>query len=53
MNDADAQARIRADLIRRGRLIPATDSAPLDLPPGDPSADDSTEHISALREERL
>ncbi|WP_165956903.1 hypothetical protein [Kribbella antibiotica] len=52
MNDA-AQDRIRADLIRRSRLVPATDPAPLQLPPGDASPDDSTEHISALRKERL
>ncbi|GAA1688557.1 hypothetical protein GCM10009745_36850 [Kribbella yunnanensis] len=56
MNDTpagDDQASRRADLTRRGRLIPATDPAPIKLAPGEVSPDDSTEHVSALREERL
>ncbi|MFC9687554.1 hypothetical protein ACFTSF_03375 [Kribbella sp. NPDC056951] len=56
MNDipaGDDQASRRADLIRRGRLIPATDPAPIKLPAGEVSPDDSTEHISTLRDERL
>lgn len=42
------------DLVRRGRLIPATDSGPLALPTGEPdTATDSTQIVSDLREERL
>jgi prevent-host-death family protein len=43
-----------SDLVRRGRLIPASDPAPPALPPGDPDLSvDSTEVVSDLREERL
>lgn len=50
----DANSSIRADLISRGRLIPASDPGPLTLPPGEPDLTvDSTEIISDLREERL
>jgi prevent-host-death family protein len=49
----DAESGL-ADLVRRGRLIPASDPAPPALPPGDPDLSiDSTEIISDLREERL
>ncbi|GAA1573028.1 MULTISPECIES: type II toxin-antitoxin system prevent-host-death family antitoxin [Kribbella] len=45
---------LRTDLIRRGRLVPATNPGPLVLPPGEPDlTTDSTEVISDLREERL
>lgn len=45
---------IRNDLIRRGRLIPASNPGPLTLPPGEPDlSTDSTAVISDLREERL
>jgi|1186.fasta_scaffold495542_1 hypothetical protein len=52
------QARVaedkRADLIRRGRLIPASDRTPLALPAGPADlSTDSTEVVSSLREERL
>ncbi|WP_166679531.1 hypothetical protein [Kribbella pratensis] len=47
-------ANIRADLVRRGRLIPADDPIPLELPPGDvDTSTDSTEVIADLREDRL
>jgi prevent-host-death family protein len=50
----DDHARGMDELIRRGRLIPATDSAPPALPPGEPDLTiDSTEVISNLREDRL
>ena len=50
----DDNTSTRADLIRRGRLIPAGDPGPLALPPGEPDLSvDSTEIISDLREERL
>ncbi|MGW6278911.1 type II toxin-antitoxin system Phd/YefM family antitoxin [Kribbella sp. NPDC055071] len=50
----DDTAGIRADLIRRGRLIPASNPGPLTLPPGEPDLTvDSTDIISDLREERL
>jgi prevent-host-death family protein len=50
----DDNTRGLGDLVRRGRLIPATDQAPPALPPGDPDLlIDSTEVISDLREERL
>jgi len=43
-----------ADLVRRGRLIPASDPTPPALPPGESDLSiDSTEVISDLREERL
>ncbi|MFC9892454.1 type II toxin-antitoxin system Phd/YefM family antitoxin [Nocardia sp. NPDC127579] len=43
-----------ADLIRRGRLIPASDPTPMATPPGEPDLSiDSTEIVSELREERL
>jgi hypothetical protein len=52
-----------ADLIRRGRLIPASDTTSPDLPPYDADADadeivselcdDSTDAVSDLREDRL
>lgn len=43
-----------ADLVRRGRLIPASDPTPPALPPGELDLSiDSAEVISALREERL
>ncbi len=42
------------DLITRGRVIPATSTGPIPLPPSEPDLmTDSTETISALREERL
>lgn len=42
------------DLIRRGRVVPATSSGPIPLPPGEPDlTTDSTEIISELRAERL
>jgi prevent-host-death family protein len=46
---------IRAELIRRGRLIPASAPGPLPPPPaGEPDLSiDSTDIISDLREERL
>jgi prevent-host-death family protein len=50
----DDSTRGVADLVRRGRLIPASDPASPALPPGDPDlAIDSTDIISDLREERL
>jgi len=50
----DDNTSIRADLIRRGRLIPASNPGPLVLPPGEPDLSiDSTDIISDLREERL
>jgi prevent-host-death family protein len=50
----DDSTRGLADLVRRGRLIPASDPASPALPPGDPDlAIDSTDIISDLREERL
>jgi prevent-host-death family protein len=50
----DDNTRGLADLVRRGRLIPATDPSPLTLPSGDPELSiDSTDVISDLREERL
>ncbi|MGY4772599.1 type II toxin-antitoxin system Phd/YefM family antitoxin [Kribbella sp. CWNU-51] len=43
-----------ADLVRRGRLTPASDPTPPALPPGELDLSiDSAEVISALREERL
>jgi hypothetical protein len=48
----DDGIRDLADLIRRGKLIPASDPAPLALPVGDPDLSiDSTDVISDLREE--
>lgn len=45
---------IRTDLIRRGRLIPASNPGSLALPPGDPDLSiDSADVVSDLREERL
>jgi prevent-host-death family protein len=50
----DDNTSIRADLVRRGRLIPASNPGPLTLPPGEPDlATDSTDVVSDLREERL
>ncbi|NIK54854.1 type II toxin-antitoxin system Phd/YefM family antitoxin [Kribbella shirazensis] len=50
----DDSTSIRADLVRRGRLIPASNPGPLTLPPGEPDLSiDSTEVVSDLREERL
>ncbi|TCO47568.1 prevent-host-death family protein [Kribbella antiqua] len=50
----DDNTRGLADLVRRGRLIPATDPSPLTLPSGDPDLSiDSADVISDLREERL
>jgi prevent-host-death family protein len=50
----DDTAGIRADLIRRGRLIPASNPGSLTLPPGEPDLTvDSTDIVSDLREERL
>ncbi|HWD79033.1 MAG TPA: type II toxin-antitoxin system prevent-host-death family antitoxin [Kribbella sp.] len=50
----DDNTSIRADLIRRGRLIPASNPGPLVLPAGEPDLSvDSTEIVSDLREERL
>ncbi len=44
----------RAELIRRGRLIPSITSAPMVVPRGEPDLSiDSTDIISDLREERL
>lgn len=44
----------RSELIRRGRLIPATAPAHLVVPPGEPDlSTDSTDIVSDLREERL
>jgi prevent-host-death family protein len=42
------------DLVRRGRIIPATDTGPIPLPPGRPDLlIDSTDIVSDLRDERL
>lgn len=50
---ADAESDL-ANLVRRGRLIAASDPTPLALPTGEPDLSiDSTEVISDLREERL
>src|SRR4051794_7404803 len=51
----DANPSLRAGLIRRGRLIPASDPGPLPPPPaGEPDLSiNSTDIISDLREERL
>jgi prevent-host-death family protein len=50
----DNDTSTRAELIRRGRLIPATSPAPVVVPPGEPDLSiDSTDIISDLREERL
>ncbi|MEU8226988.1 type II toxin-antitoxin system prevent-host-death family antitoxin [Kribbella sp. NPDC048915] len=50
----DDDTSVRADLIRRGRLIPASNPGPLRLPPGEVDKTvDSTDIISDLREERL
>jgi prevent-host-death family protein len=50
----DDNSSIRAELIRRGRLIPASNPGPLVLPPCEPDLSvDSTEIVSDLREERL
>jgi prevent-host-death family protein len=43
-----------ADLVRRGRLIPATDPGPPALPEGEiDTVTDSAQVVSDLREERL
>lgn len=50
----DDSIRIRADLIRRGRLIPASDPTSSVLPTDQTDlSTDSTDIISDLREERL
>ncbi|MEU4193087.1 type II toxin-antitoxin system prevent-host-death family antitoxin [Kribbella sp. NPDC026611] len=50
----DNNTSIRDELIRRGRLIPASNPGPLALPPGEPDLSiDSTDIVSDLREERL
>lgn len=50
----DGSERGIADLVRRGRLIPASDPTPPALPRGELDLSiDSTEVISDLREERL
>jgi prevent-host-death family protein len=50
----DTNATRRADLVRRGRLIPAGHLGPLVLPQSKPDLSvDSTEVISDLRKERL
>ncbi|MGC4943723.1 type II toxin-antitoxin system Phd/YefM family antitoxin [Kribbella sp. DT2] len=50
----DHDTSTRVELIRRGRLIPATSPAPVVVPPGEPDLSiDSTDIISDLREERL
>jgi len=43
-----------ADLVSRGRLLPATDTGPIALPEGETDmSTDSTQVVSDLREERL
>ncbi|MDX2974089.1 hypothetical protein PWY87_28355 [Kribbella solani] len=50
----DSTPGIRTDLIRRGRLVQASDPAPLPLPSGEPDLSiDSTDVVSEPREERL
>ncbi|MEV6287315.1 type II toxin-antitoxin system prevent-host-death family antitoxin [Kribbella sp. NPDC051770] len=50
----DHATSTRSELIRRGRLIPSTISAPVVMPPGEPDlSTDSTDIVSDLREERL
>ena len=52
--DSTSRAGEITDLVRRGRLIPATDTISLPLPPGGTGADsDSSETVSDLREDRL
>jgi prevent-host-death family protein len=49
----DAESAL-VDLVRRGRLIPASDPTPLALPTGPIDlTSDSTDVVSDLREERL
>lgn len=49
-----AEPRPLDDLIARGRVIPATNTAPLSMPSGDLDMEtDSTRLVSELREERL
>lgn len=43
-----------ADLVARGRVIPATRSGPIAMPPGEiDTTTDSTQILSELREDRL
>ncbi|MFD7153901.1 type II toxin-antitoxin system Phd/YefM family antitoxin [Kribbella sp. NPDC059898] len=50
----DDNTSIRSDLIRRGRLIPASNPGRMVLPAGTSHASlESTEIVSDLREERL
>jgi prevent-host-death family protein len=50
----DSAASGMEDLVRRGRVIPATDPGPPALPDGDTdTSTDSAQVVSDLREERL